>query len=133
MGVEVARTPETAGTLAMKRISPEKLGKFYEHYADVFLNKLEKAFGNQVFAGGIDGLTLENARRLAPHKTQAREFLQKVIEERLYDSGVNLMKEERYWQLLRETYEAMAEDIAKREGRTVSSLMRISVPSATLA
>lgn len=127
MGVEVARTPETAGTLPMKRISPEKLGKFYEHYAEVFLGKLEDAFGNKLFAGGIDGLTLENARKIAPLKAQARSVLQKVIEERLYDSGVNLMKEGRYWQLLRETYEAMAEDIAKREGRTVSSLMRRQV------
>ncbi len=110
----------TQAQRAVKKVSEEELGMVYDRYANIFLERLEKTFGKKVLGEGIEGFTLENARKISPIRAQAGETLQKVIEEHIYDSGINLMKSEKYWKLLKKTCNELEAQLRRIDSRAFS-------------
>jgi hypothetical protein len=108
------------GERNVRTVSSGDLAKFYDHYADVFLKKLEGAFGRNALGAGIEKLSREDAARITPNLAELSGNLRKMIEGRLYNSGRSLMLSKKYYRLLRSTLKELTKQLEKADSRAFS-------------
>jgi 1,2-phenylacetyl-CoA epoxidase PaaB subunit len=115
------RSRATQAQFNVKKASAEDIAKLYDHYANVFLKRLEEAYGRKVLGEGLGGLTMEAARKASPTRAQAAIKLQEKIEERIYDSSVNLIKDPKYWELFKKTHKELEAHLRKVDERAFAA------------